>query len=246
MSQSAHLNLTPDLSIVLPALKATPEYLRCVYASRAALSGTVSYEIVSVVKDVETFAGLEAPDLRIIPEQGRGIYSAMNAGLDRARGKYIYFIGQDDILLPEAAEAFKQGLSMHADLILADVFWGNGRIYKNRRSPRRLIWKNWCHQGIMYRLEFVRNAKVRFPEMFVTQADHYANIVLTAGHGAKILKHDSCIAWYSASGVSMTVVDSAFRSRFPFLVREHFGYISYLSVVIRFALKDAYRKVSHR
>lgn len=220
--------------------------MRCIFALRAALSGHISYEIVSVVKEVETFAGLAAPDLRIVPEETRGVYAAMNTGLDHAKGTYIYFIGQDDILLPEAIEALKRGLGKHADLILADVFYGKRRVYYNRPWPCWLIWRNWCHQGIIYRRELIRAADIRFPEAFVTQADHYANIVLAAGHGAKILKHNGCIAWYSASGISTKIVDSAFRAQFPALIREYFGFPSFASVVFRRALLAIVRKVWHR
>ena len=246
MPQSAPLNPTLDLSVILPALAANTEYLRCIYALRAALSGQISYEIISVVKEVETFADLEAQDLHIVPEETPGIYGAMNTGLDHAKGEYVYFIGQDDILLPEAIEALTRGLQNHTDVILSNVFWGKGHVYKNHSSPRWLIWRNWCHQGIMYRRELLRKAKIQFPEAFKTQADHYVNIILTAGHGATIVKHEGCIAWYSASGLSCKTVDTAFRIRFPSLIREYFGLPSFAFVVLRFTLMNMVRRVFHR
>lgn len=236
----------PELSVILPALAANTEFLRCLYALRAALSGRISYEIISVVKEADTFADLKSPDLFIVPEEARGIYAAMNTGLDHAKGTYVYFIGQDDILLPQAIEALKHGLGVQADLILGNVFYGKERVYKNRPWPRWLIWRNWCHQGVFYRCELLRKAEVRFPEAFVTQADHYTNIVLTAGHKATIMKYDGCIAWYSASGISTKIVDSAFRARFPSLVHEYFGRPAYYSVVLRRALLAIFRRELHR
>src|ERR1700732_2791840 len=90
-----------DLSIILPALTADAEYARCICALRAVLAGRIPYEIISVVRDVGTFAHLESSNLRIVPEVSQGVYGAMNTGLDHATGAYVYFIGQDDILLPE-------------------------------------------------------------------------------------------------------------------------------------------------
>src|SRR5947208_8641613 len=58
----------PQVSVILPALNANPDYLRCIYSIRAALGQKVDYEIVSVVRHQDAFAGLDAPDLRIIPE----------------------------------------------------------------------------------------------------------------------------------------------------------------------------------
>jgi glycosyltransferase involved in cell wall biosynthesis len=246
MSESIYPNPPLDLSVILPTLTADAEYLRCIYALRAVLAGRIHYEIIPVVRDVETFPRLESSDLRIVPEESRGIYAAMNTGLDHAKGTYVYFIGQDDILLPEAIHALNRGMQKHADLILANVFYGKGRVYKNRPSPHWLIWRNWCHQGIIYRRELLRETGMHFPEAFKTQADHYVNIVLTAGHGATIVKHDGCIAWYSASGSSCKIVDSAFRARFRSLVREYFGFPASATVVFRFALMNMIRRVSHR
>jgi glycosyltransferase involved in cell wall biosynthesis len=246
MTESVCPNPTLDLSVILPALKADVEYLRCVYAIRAVLAGTIPYEIISVVRDVETFAGLASSDLSIIPEERRGIYAAMNTGLNNAKGNYVYFIGQDDILLPEVIGALTAGLQKRADVIVADVFWGTGRVYRNHPSPRSLIWRNWCHQGLIYRRELLGDAGLRFPEAFSTQADHYANIVLTAGDGATIVKHNGCIAWYSASGISCKTMDSAFRVRFPSLIREHFGFPSFAIVVMRRALLTIAQMVFRR
>jgi hypothetical protein len=246
MSDSIYPNPALDLSVVLPSLTADADFLRCVYALRAVLVGRIRYEIISVVRDMEPFANMESLDLRIIPEEGPGIYAAMNTGLAHARGTYVYFIGQDDILLPEAICALNQGLQEHADLILADVFYGKGRVYKNRPSPRWLIWRNWCHQGIIYRRELLSATGMRFPEAFQTQADHYVNIVLTAGHGATIVKHGGCIAWYSASGSSSRIADSVFRAQFPSLIRQYFGFPSFATVIFRFALADMVRRIIHR
>ena len=246
MSATKESHAIPDLSIVLPALAPDPEFLRCIYAVRAALAGRVQFEIISVVRELERFKYLESSDLRIVPEVKSGVYGAMNTGLDHAKGKYVYFIGQDDILLPEAAEALNRGISGMADVILANIFYGKGRVYRNRPWPSSLVWRNWCHQGVIYRLELLRDSDIRFPEAFVTQADQYANIVLTAGSQAKILKHDGCIAWYSASGVSTQIVDTAFRMQFPSLVRQYFGIPLYISVVLRLRLMDLIRKVVSR
>jgi|WetSurMetagenome_2_1015567.scaffolds.fasta_scaffold02779_7 glycosyltransferase involved in cell wall biosynthesis len=246
MSESIFPNPSLDLSVILPALKADTEYLRCIYALRAVLSGKISYEIISVVRDVKTFSDLESSDLRILPEEGRGIYTAMNTGLDHAKGTYVYFIGQDDILLPEALEALAQGLQEHADVIIADVFWGRKQVFKNSPSPRSLIWKNWCHQGLMYKLELFQRAGVHYPSEFKIQADHYVNIILTAKHGATIVKHNGCIAWYSASGFSCKNTDCAFRIRFPSIIREYFGFPSFMIVVLRRALLSIVQVEFHR
>jgi glycosyltransferase involved in cell wall biosynthesis len=246
MSISLNKTTIPDLSVILPALRADAEFMRCVWAIRAACANKISFEIVSVVKNLESFNGLATVDLRIVPEEHPGIYAAMNTGLGKAIGLYVYFIGQDDILLPTVVDSILKASLKRVDLIIADVFWGTRRLYKNSKSPRSLIWRNWCHQGIVYRREFLRESGVSFQEEFRTQSDHYFNIVLTASHRASIMKVRNCIAWYSAEGISSSYKDSAFRARFPSLIRENFGLISYLIVVFRRAILRVFRTVIHQ
>ncbi len=246
MTDSVYPKPAFDLSVILPALKADAEYIRCIYAIRAVLAGKIAYEIISVVKDAETFTNLASSDLRIVPEESRGIYAAMNTGLDQANGTYVYFIGQDDILLPEAVDALTKGLQKNADMILADVFWGTRRVFKNYPSPRSLLWRNWCHQGLFYRRSLMLEAGLHFPVEYKTQADHYANIVLAVGHGATIVKHDGCIAWYSDSGLSSNSTDLTFRARFPSLAREYFGFSAFAIVVFRRTLLKIARIVIYQ
>jgi glycosyltransferase involved in cell wall biosynthesis len=227
---------TPDLSIVLPALTMNRDYLRCLSSIRAALASKVDYEIISIVPDLDTFAEAANLDLCLLLEEGPGIYRAMNFGLERAAGKYLYFIGQDDVLLPDSARAVIQGIATEADVVLANVFWGNGRIHRNYALRQSLVWTNWCHQGVFYRrTAFLRTVK-SFPLEYKAQADHYSNIVLSANRTVRIAKFNGCIAWYSAAGFSTQSPDLVFRAAFPMLVRKHFGLFSYGAVVFRRAL----------
>ena len=94
-----------DVSVILPALHPDNDYLRCLSSIRAALAGHVAYEIICVVRDDKEFIGLKSPDMHIFKENASGIYGAMNQGLQNTTGRYLYFVGQDDILLPAAARA---------------------------------------------------------------------------------------------------------------------------------------------
>ena len=234
---------TPDVSIILPALSVNNDYLRCLCSIRAALSDRITYEVISVVPDVSAFSELTGEDIRIISEDGPGIYAAMNTGVGNASGKYIYFIGQDDILLPDAARALLQGEIEEADVILANVFWGGGRIHKNYTLRRSLVWTNWCHQGVFYkRSVFLRVIKA-FRLEYKAQADHYSNILLSTDKTVKITKYTGCIAWYSATGFSTQWPDLVFREAFPSIVRKHFGLVSYSAVRLKRSLLRCIRLV---
>lgn len=230
-SESSTVSL--DLSVILPALKLNDDLLRCVKSVRGSLAGKVSYEIIVVVPDPDKFQNLAGSDVRVIAQQGAGIYPAMNTGLSEATGEYLYFIGQDDLLLEEAAQAIKQGIYEQSDLIVSDVNWGDNGVYKNRASRNVLVWRNWCHQGIFYKRErFIKEIGL-FPVQFSAQADHYVNIVFSGLPGLKSTQYKGCVAWYSGAGYSAKHPDFVFRRAFPGIVYQYFGLFSYLMVVSR-------------
>ncbi|PZO17838.1 MAG: hypothetical protein DCF26_09055 [Burkholderiales bacterium] len=221
------------VSLILPALYLNDEYRRCIYSIRTALSNKVTFEVISIVRDVESFSSIEASDLKIIKEDGPGIYDAMNQGLSQAVGEFVYFIGQDDILLPAASDALMQGLAVKADIVIANVFYGHGSIFRNFSSKHVLAWRNWCHQGLFYNRKKFNFIVETYPAQFTVQADHYANIVFCADSAVNKVRINQCVAWYSSEGFSSTVVDRNFRAAFPRLVRENIGYVDYLLVVLR-------------
>lgn len=225
-----------DVSIILPALQPTPDFLRAVYSVRAALAGSLEYELICVVRDSGNFASCTGDDLRIVQETEPGIYGAMNTALPLARGRYLYFMGQDDALLPGAREALRQGIENQADIILANVFWGSAGIYKNRASRNALVWKNWCHQGLFYDRQKFLQRVVCYPLKYKTQADHFANLVFCSASGVNISRYKGCIAWYAADGYSAQVRDEVFRTDFPDLVRTNYGFMSWAMVVLRRAI----------
>jgi len=222
----------PMLTIILPSLVCDAQYLRCISAIRAAMLNKVKYEIISVVKEVAAFFDITSEDLHILPEVRPGIYAAMNVGLSYAKGTYVYFLGQDDIMLPQFADVFTKGANQMADIILANVFWGTGVVYKNHQSPYSLVRRNWCHQGVIYKRKLFKEFSIEFPEEYSSQADHYVNIRFV-GVKKSVHKYSECIAWYSAGGFSSRNCDLVFRNRFPFLVLDNFGFLFFFIVVVR-------------
>lgn len=226
----------PDISVILPALLADDCYLRCIYSIRAALFGKLSYEIITIVPEVERFHSFENEDVRIVLQESCGIYQAMNFGITKALGEYIYFIGQDDVMLPESAEAINYGKRRNADLIISDVFWGNNSIYRNHKIRHSLVWRNWCHQGLFYKRSTFIYAVGSFPVQFKAQADHYVNILFTRNRSLQISRYSKCVAWYSSAGFSSRSPDTRFRDAFPGIIRRQFGLASFVMVVLRRAI----------
>lgn len=99
-------------SVVIPAYNAANHLQRSV---GSILNQTYEdYEII-IVNDGSTDGTLESArtfqDDRVIVidlESNQGVHSARNAGIEKAKGKFIFFLDADDELLPECMERFFQ------------------------------------------------------------------------------------------------------------------------------------------
>lgn len=110
-----------------------------------------------------------------ISEPDKGIYDAMNKGLEHAAGQYILFLGADDILL----QIPKQELLQGADLVLGDVDCGSWRfqhISPESTLRTRMRYRNSIHpQGAFYRKPAIRySLDYRLCADYLFNLDHLA------------------------------------------------------------------------
>lgn len=202
---------TPDihLSVVIPTLERF-ETVRLLANRMRHLMRELAVEVI-VVSPRNGGFGEGTPDFRFLADAGQGVYAAYNQGLRAARGKYVWFMGDDDYPLDAAsalAEHLRQG---EADLIIAPVIFSTGVVYKPKRTRIPLLFKNWCQQGVVYRRTLIERR--RFFRRMRTQADHYVNIKLRFDPALRIrfLEHPVCV--FGAHGLSSRVTtDHEFRA----------------------------------
>lgn len=120
-------------------------------------------------------------------EVDAGIYDAMNKGIDAARGEWIYFFGADDAFYRcDTLEAFIGRLDISEDitLVLGNVVYPDGRVFRSRFDKTLYCKNSIHHQGAFYRrrvfdeYRYGLNVASGFKRNFTISGDYELNLML--------------------------------------------------------------------
>lgn len=154
---------------------------------------------------------LQDARVKFISEKDKGTYDAMNKGIDKATGEWIYFLGSDDQLydnnvLQKIAEASTQANAkvIYGNVrVINDASWAkDGDIYDGRFDFKKLVQRNICHQAIFYNRSFLNQFGLRYNLSYRLLADWDFNLQCFA----KTLFHytDLIIANFYSGGQTTT------------------------------------------
>ena len=85
-----------------------------------------------------------------ITEPDKGIYDAMNKGIDQARGEWLYFLGADDALQPGVLTKILPYLTSDKVMVYGDVCFDTGWQFSSTLNRRILFQNTVHHQGAFY------------------------------------------------------------------------------------------------
>jgi len=143
-------------------------------------------------------------------DEGKGIYSAMNKGIESSKGKFLIFVGADDSfnnsIIPDFIDSI---INNKSDLILFEV-WFKGEIKKRHLLKTEggittlIHWtlgQPRVHQAIVYKRSFIISKKIRY----LTQLKVTSDYIFTSeffSHKPLILKKNLPIIFYNTNGFS--------------------------------------------
>lgn len=229
----------PVLSIVIPSLEIDRELRRCIDSIRIVEPDQRRCEIVLVVPTKQLGSADElSADAKIVAETHKSIYGAMNDGARASSGRYLFFCGKDDILLPSLKETVDILATQSPSVLYHDVYWGSDGIYRGKPSRWRVLIQNLCHQGIIYsRSTFDRHGP--YIRKMRVQSDHLLNIRIIWSKDPEDHKWQyrrTPLAWYSGTGLSSFARDPVFRKLYPATLRRYVGCWAAVSLrVVRWA-----------
>jgi glycosyltransferase involved in cell wall biosynthesis len=223
----------PLISVITPTFNSGAKIADTVASVLSQNKDLYEFFVVDGGSTDDTLAHLRAQDpaLRYLSEPDEGIYDAMNKGIRLTSGKFLYFLGAGDRLLPGVLEAVAaeirklpgQGQTSRPTLLYGNVDWSSySRSYDGRFNRFKLLRRNICHQAIFYqrsvfeRLGFY-NTKYR------SLADWEFNIRCFNDRGIRKRYMPLRIADYEGDGKSVTTPDPAFHAELSRLTRQQYG-----------------------
>lgn len=167
-------------------------------------------------------------------EPDKGIYDAMNKGLNKATGDFVWFVNSgDSIYDPHFAEKILKELSVDTDVIFGDTMFidveGKDIGLQSRMRPQKLTDKlgpgsfrfgmNVCHQSFIAKRELCPQFDLAY-----RQAADIDWIIKILKKKPRTQRYDGVIAGFETGGSSAVNENKALKERYEIL-KKHYGFI---------------------
>lgn len=196
---------------------------------------------VSTDNTIEVAQSYNDPRIRIFSETDKGIYDAMNKGIKKAKGEWLYFLGSDDFLLsPKIFEKILCPKNNYYDVIYGDVQSPIlPEVHRGQWSINNLT-ANRCHQAIFYKRElFSRLGVYNLKYHYLADFEFNLRWFLSKYVNSKYVPIE--IAFFSPNGVSEQHQDGKFWNDFHYIVVKN-GYNKLDTANKIFYLSKSYEK----
>ena len=193
-------------------------------------------------------------EIRIISERDKGIYDAMQKGLNLAQGDYICFLNAGDrlpnadtlLMIADKVDNERMPGVLYGD---TDIVDGDGNYLFRRRltPPDHLTWRSFrqgmvvCHQAFYARTDIAR--AIPYDQQFRYSADVGWCIKVMKACEEKNLELKNLhltVANYLQEGQTTIHHRDSLRERFRVMVR-HYGWLSTVIMHIWFAIRQLFK-----
>lgn len=175
-----------------------------------------------------------------VSEKDSGIYNAMNKGIRRASGEYLFFLNSGDIFLTD--DSLKQffDLGYEEDILYADIFCKKDDTCFRHQPPDILTAGYLFHGTLPHQSTFIKN------QLFHIIGPYNEQLEITADHDFfqnAILKHDCSyrhvsivLSVYALDGLSSNprnrerIIDEhhiSFKKNLPFFYDDYVNLENY-------------------
>lgn len=200
--------------------------------------------------------GESAHAILVFSEPDKGLYDAMNKGIDRATGDYLIFLNAGDVFPSEDTLEFVEGCVGEGEE-LPGVLYGDtdivnmdGHFLRHRRltPPKRLSWRSFmwgmlvCHQSFYARTDIAKGIHYNLDYRFSADVDWCIRIMRESARRHLPLRNvNAVITNYLDGGMSVQNHKASLKERFQ-VMRSHYGLLTTLFVHAWFAVRGVLKK----
>jgi len=166
----------------------------------------------------------------LISEQDKGVYDAMNKGIRKANGEFIYFIGADDIIINSWRLLTGRLKSQNTVYYCNAYFPVTNKVYDGKFSRVKLMFRNICQQAVFYPRSVF--AKYSFTYEYPYLSDYHLNLMLRADHDFRFEYINLLVAVFSEKGMSSTNTDTKFLQDRLKIIKSNYSIFFYIIAYI--------------
>ncbi|MEP7272859.1 MAG: glycosyltransferase family 2 protein [Acidobacteriota bacterium] len=217
----------PGISVILPTSQSEQTLEACLESVAAQNYPDLELLIIDKLStdstlEIATRFAERYPWVTLVSEVDKGIFDAMNKGVNLARGEWLYFLGSDDVLEPEAfTRLFNLIDERHFDFVYGDVRLRSGQLFDGEFSTLAISRRNLCHQAAFYRRGLFERFG-RFETRFPVWGDWEFNWRCFGDVETRRTWVPTVVAGFGSNGFSSTQDDEVLLSERPKLLFKHF------------------------
>ena len=223
----------PKISIIIPTFNSAKTLHECIESISEQTYSNIEIIIIDGVSTDDTIDIIKRyasnnKKIRFISEKDKGIYDAMNKGIDMAEGDFLFFLGSDDKFYNK--HVIYNIFSQPQNFNKYDVIYGNvlfkisQKIYDRKFSAYKLLHKNICHQGIFTRKELF-SILGKFEIHYKALADWVFNMKWFNNKNIKHNYLNYTIAVYNEDGYCFNNPDIDFQENRQHIEKEFFPWL---------------------
>lgn len=200
--------------------------------------------------------GESAHEIKVYSEPDKGLYDAMNKGIDRATGDYLIFLNAGDVFPSEDTLELVEGCVGEGEA-LPGVLYGDtdivnmdGRFLRHRRltPPKKLTWRSFkwgmlvCHQSFYARTDIAKDVHYNLDYRYSADVDWCIRIMKEASKRKLSLRNvNAVITNFLDGGMTTQNHRASLKERFQ-VMRSHYGLLTTLFVHGWFAVRSVFKK----
>jgi len=217
-------NIQKMTSIIIPTYNSAKTIKRCLDSIIAQTYKDYEVLVMDGVSKDDTLLIAQSYNnsrIHIYSEPDKGIYDAMNKGILKSKGEWLYFLGSDDYLYaPDALERVAKKLTAEYKIVYGEVEATRlEEEYKGEWRPEMMEY-NRCHQAIFYHRSVFEKYGV-YDMSYKVYADYIYNLRCFWKYKVPTKHIDVVVAHYSDGGVSANGNDPKFYRDIDLLILRY-------------------------